>query len=307
MAAISTNFADLLDPRFKKLFNDRYNELPDRIRDFYSIVDGKSAPTKDTYRTSEIGAFGDVPEFSGTVTYDDIYQQYDATITPKEYADGYQINRKLFDDDLYGIMDAKPKGLATALTRTRQKHGATIFNNAFSVDTTWLTGNDGVAMCSNSHTTTSPGVSTSAGFDNLSTAALSATAVAAGRLQMRGYRGDRAQRLSIMPDRLVIPIDLEETAWEIVNSSGKVDTANNNANFNKGKYQVVDWEYLTDANNWFMVDGTMMKDALTWVDRVGHEFAMVEDFDTLVGKWRIYCRYGLGYNGWRWILGFQVS
>ena len=37
------------------------------------------------------------------------------------------------------------------------------------------------------------------------------------------------------------------------------------------------------------------------------EFAMVEDFDTLVGKWRLYSRYGHGHNDWRWVLGAQVS
>ena len=51
------------------------------------------------------------------------------------------------------------------------------------------------------------------------------------------------------------------------------------------------------------------------LDRLAHqytvncpaEFAMIEDFDTLVAKWRGYARYGLTYVNWRFINGSQVS
>ncbi len=302
----STNFADLLDPRFKKIYNDTYKQLPDRISDFYDVVSGADAPTRDTYRMSQIGTFGDVPEFTGSIPYDDVSQGYDVTITPKEYATGFQIDRKLFDDDLFGIMDGKPRGMATAFQRTRQKHAASIFNNSFSIDNTWLNHTEGVALCSNSHTTTS-GASTAAGFDNLITAALSAVSVAAARIQMRGFRGDRAERISVMPDTLIYPVNLYQTAYEIIESEGLPDTANNNKNVHKGGYSGKDWDYLLDTNDWWMVDSSGMKDSLKWVERVKAEFGMVEDFDTLVGKWRMYARYGLGWRDWRFILGSQVS
>jgi phage major head subunit gpT-like protein len=304
--ALSSAFPDLLDSRFAKIFNDRYKQLPDMIAEFFTIVSGSDAPTKDTYRTSSVGTFGDIGEFSGTVTYDDVYQGYDATITPKEYASGFQIQRKLFDDDLYGVMDGKPKGLATAVQRTRQKHGAQLFNNAFSLDTTWNSFTENVPLCSNSHTTTS-GASTATGFDNLATTALSATALAAARIQMVNFRGDRAERISIKPDLILYPPDLYQQAFEIVESLGLPDTPNNNRNVHEGQYKLVEWNYLTDTNNWFLIDQVMMKDALYWVDRVTAEFAMVEEFDTLVGKWRVYERYGQGHNEWRFVLGSQVT
>jgi hypothetical protein len=34
---------------------------------------------------------------------------------------------------------------------------------------------------------------------------------------------------------------------------------------------------------------------------------MVEDFDTLVAKWRGYARYANVYTNWRWVLGSQVT
>ena len=302
--SVSTNFGDLLDPRFQKIFNDRYDELPSMISKFYTMV--SDSPTKADYRTSQMGTLGDVPEFTGTVTYDESFQGYDGTITPREYASGYQIERKLYEDDQFGVMDSKPKTLATAYQRTREKHGAQLFNNAFSVDSTWNSYTENVALCSNSHTTTS-GASTNSGFDNLVTSSLSAVALAAMRIQMINFRGDRAERISVVPNTLLIPPDLYEVAYEIVESAGKPDTANNNANVHKGRYDVIEWIYLNDVNNFFLMDSTMMKDSLTWFDRVQKEFAMVEDFDTYIAKWRMRARYGLGHNEWRFILGALVS
>lgn len=306
MAAISTNFPDVLDPRFAKYFNDRFKQLPDMVPRLYRVVDGADAPTKDTYRTSSVGTFGDLPEFTGTVTYDDVFEGYDGTITPKEYASGFQIERKLFDDGLYGVMDAKPRGMATAYARTRQKHAAQPFNNAFSVDTTWNNYTENVALCSNSHTTRS-GASTASGFDNLITSALSTVALAAARNQMKLFRGERAERISINPSLLLHPVDLNQTVHEVLQSQGVPELATNAANVNYQRFGSQEWEYLTDTNNYFLIDEVLMKDALYWLERIAQEFAMVEDFDTLVGKWRVYCRYGNGHNDYRWILGAQVS
>ncbi len=303
----STQFSQLLDSRFAKLYNDRYSQLPDMLGEFFDMMDGDTLPTKDTARFGQVGAFGDIVPFTGAVNYDDVSQGYTATLTHVEYTSGFQIERKLFDDDLFGVMDAKPKGLATAAQRTRQKHGASVFNNAFSVDSTWNQSSEGLSLCNDAHTSNASGVSTAVGFDNNITSSLSAVSLAAARIQMRTFRGDRAERIDVMPDTLLIPPDLYQTAFEIVESLGVPDSANNNRNVHQGKYRVIEWNYVTDSNNWFIMDSTLMKDMLKWVDRVPTEFGMVEDFDSLVGKWRLYGRWSLGTNDWRFILGSQVS
>ena len=114
-----TQFSQLLDARFAKIYNDRYTQLPDMLGEFYDMMDGETLPTKDTARFGQVGAFTDIPGFTGSVTYDDVSQGYTATLTHVEYAAGFQIERKLFDDDLFGVMDAKPRGLATAYQRTQ--------------------------------------------------------------------------------------------------------------------------------------------------------------------------------------------
>lgn len=303
MALLSTNFADILDVRFQKIWDERFSQLPDMVSRFYDMRPGKL----QTERFSTVGTMGDVPQFSGVITYDDVFQGYDTSLTPLEFASGLQIERRLFDDEQFGIIDQKPKALAGALYRLRQTHAARQFINAFSVDTLFYSNTEAVALCSNSHTTTS-GASTSTGFDNLRTAAISATAVASNRIDMVNFRGDRGERISVMPNAILIPPDSYETAFEIVGSQGKVGTADNNANVHYGQYEIIEWNYLTDANDWYMLDTAMMKDfGLVWIDRVKGEFGFVEDFDTLQGKWRAYSRWGNAWIDWRFILGNQVA
>ena len=300
---VSNSFGDLLDPRFQKIFYEEYNQLPDMIDTVFTMV-GSNGRNNMTW--SGVGTLTDWDDFTGTVSYGSNSQGYDVTMTPVEYTKGVQVERKLFDDDQYHIMDQRPRGLAASAHRTRQKHGARIFVNAFSVDTYFYSHSEGVALCSDSHTTTS-GASTSSGFDNKLTASLTATAVAAARIQMVGFRGDQAERIEVTPDELWYPPDLYEQAFEIMKASGKVDVATNNPNVHKGAYTGYEWRYMSDTNDWFMCDGRMRKMFLLWSDRTPMEFAMVEDFDTLVAKWRGYRRYGMTYIDWRWIIGSQVS
>jgi hypothetical protein len=302
-APMSTGqFGDLLDKRVTKIFNDRRKQLKDRISDFYSME--KSSDSFE--RMSEIGSLPDFTEFSGTVTYQAQSQGYDVTATHKEFVNGFQITRDLFDDDRHSVWERKPKALADAFMRTRQKHAARLFNNAFSVDNYFYNHSEGVALCSNSHTTTS-GASTASGFDNLVTSSLTATALEAARIQFRGFRGDQAERISVMPDLLVIPVDLYGRAHEIIESIGKPSSANNDANVHKGAYKVVDWEYITDTNDWWLIDSSAMKDMLIWYDRTPLEFGMAEELDTLVAKWRAYARYSSMHRDWRFVLGASVS
>lgn len=298
-------FGDLLDPRFQKIFQDTYRQIPDMLGTLYTMP-----PTngRNNMTWSGVGAFGDFQEFTGSVTYDSIAQAYDVTATPVEFASGMQVERKLFDDEQYHIMDQRPSGLARSAQRTRQRHGARIFTNAFSVDTYFGSNSEGVALCSASHTTNASGVSTATGFSNYTTSSLSAVAVAAARIQMKGFLDDRGNKTDPMPDELWYPTNLYEIAKEIVESEGKLDDANNNINVHRGGYTPYEWNYMTDTNDWFMCDGQMRKQMLMWVDRIPLEFAFAEDLDTIVAKWRAYMRYaGAIWVDWRWVLGAQVS
>ena len=303
MAAITGNFGDLLDPRFQEIFNDEYDRLPD-LKD---KLHGSMTAKLYTERLSSVGTLPTAGQFTGTLAYNDVAQGYDVTVTPLEFAQGFSIQRRLFDTDQFDIMNSKPKALAEAMWRRIQTDAARMWNNAFSVDTFFANNSEGVALCSNSHTTTS-GASTASGFDNLVTTALSAVAVASARIQMVGYRGDQAEPIAVMPSALLVPPDLYEIAYEIIGSKGKVDQATNNANVHYGQYELVEYlGFLTDTNNWLMLDMEHVKDHIKWAQAVETEFAMVEDFDTLVASWRSYDVHGSLWRNWRAVLGGSVS
>ncbi len=296
-------FGDLLDPTFQDIFHEVYTERPDLLPMVYNFE-----PTNGRIdmKWTQVGAADDWGQFNGQVGYDSLSQGFDTTLTPIEFSSGLQVERRLFDTEQYNIMNQRPRALARAAFRTRQKHGARFFNLAASVDGLFYDNTENVAPASNLHTTTS-GASTTNGFDNLLTAALTAVSVQTAAIQMRKFRGDRAEIITVMGNTLLIPVDLQEPAFEITKASGKVDTDLNNPNVHEGRYRVIEWDFLTDTNNWFMLDSVLQKESLHWTDAVPIEFAMIEDFDTLVAKWRGYMVYGLAHIDWRFMLGSIVS
>jgi len=296
MAATSENFGDLLEPGLRKIFTDVYREKPQMMDMLYNVQSSSESYEKD----SSVGSFGTVPEFTGTVSYDDVYQGYDKTYTHKEYAKGFKVQRSLFDDDLYNVISKRPKGLGTSARRTRESASASTFNNAFTSEPT---DGDGAELCASDHASNA----TSTTQSNEGTTALSPTAVETARRLMIAFKDDRDGKIDIMPDLLLVPRDLEETAFEIISSKGKVDSADNNANFHFGKYKLAVWDYLTDSNNWFLIDQDYMKIYLQWFDRIPLEFNQDKDFDTYIAKFSCYMRYSFSWSDWRWIYGQLVT
>ena len=300
---ISDNWADVLDPRFERIWNEEYEMHPDMIPMLYDMAPHNGRATQ---MYSGVSTIADFQQFQGTVTYQDQALGYDSTATFLEWVNGFALERKLRDDEQYGIWDDKPRALAASAYRTRQGHGARMFNNAFSVDTLFYTNSEGVALCSNSHTTTT-GASTANGFDNLGTGSLTATEVRTNRIQMVNFRGMQAERIQVTPDTLLIPPNLYGEAFEIVQSPGNPENANNAANVHEGRYKIIEWNYLSDNNNWFMLDSSYARLMLKWIDRIDLEHGFVEDFDTFQLKYRAYMRYANLWRDWRFVMGNQVS
>lgn len=302
--AITENFGDLLDARFRKIYTTEYAE---NIKEsMIPMLYGVDTSDRNYEKVSGVGALTDVPDFDGSIDYDSPSQLYDVEYTFPEKALGIKVERKLYDDDLFGIMDRRPFGLAVSVARTREKSAAELFNDGFT-DTTPgnTTGGDGVALFSSSHPYSPQDATT---MDNAGSTAMSATAIeATRRIGHNSVFNDRGELMLINYDLLVCTVNNEETAWEVINSKGKVETANNNRNFHYGRYKLAVWDRLTDSNNWFMADSKLMKMFMIWYDRIKPEFEHDRDFDTKVAKWSVYMRYGLGPAEWRWGYGHNVS
>jgi len=143
---------------------------------------------------------------------------------------------------------------------------------------------------------------------NAGSTAMSALAVeATRRIGHTSILNDRGELLSVNYDTILCTVNNEETAYEIINSKGKVDVADNNRNFSYGRYGLATWDRLTDSNNWFMLDSKLCKKFLLWWDRVKDGIKMDTDTDTLIAKWYVYERYVASFADWRPVYGHNVS
>jgi phage major head subunit gpT-like protein len=293
----SENFGYILDPGLRKVFYDQYTMPDTQMEKLYGVEKSSKAVEYDY----SIGGIGDMEEFTGTIPYTDFEGQYRVSYTHKEWVKGMKIERKLIEDDQYNVIMSRPKLLATAAKRTREKHAASVFNNAFN--TSIFAGGDTYALCAAAHTW----VGTTSTQSNIGTTALSKTSLATARLAMRNYLDETDNLITAMGDTLIVSPELEQTAWELMSSDKEVGVNDNTANFWKGKYKVIVWDFLDDTNNWFLMDSTLAKQYLKWFDRIGTEFNKDKDFDTYLSKWSVYARYSYGFSNWVWIYGNNVS
>lgn len=297
MPLISANWADALVPGARHWFTDAFTQDTSMIPLLYSMKTSSKAVEYDM----EVGDIADFEEMDGSIPYDDMGQGYKTNYEHKEFARGIKVERKLVMDDQYNIINRRNQVLGLAAFRRRETDGSSLFNNAFN---SGFTGGDGLCLCNSAHTSKNGGANQS----NTGTTALSPAAVETARQTMIACKTNRDNNFSVKPDMLLVPHQLEETAYAIINSKGKVDSDNNNVNFHLGKYKLVVWNnYLTDANNWFLVDSRLMKLFLLWFDREDVQFFKDSDFDTLMAKFAGYMRYSFGWSDWRWIFGSNVS
>jgi len=297
--AVNENFGDLLDARVRKIYDKEYEENVNES--MIPMLFGMESSTRNYEIVSGIGGMQDLQDFDGQIAYDAPVQLYDKTFYFPEKALGMKVERKLYDDDLFGIMDRRPWQLAVSCARSREKEGASIFNGAF----VGTDGPDSLPLCSASHPYSPSDATTQS---NAGSTALSPTAVeATRRIGHTSIFNDRGELLSVNYDTILCTVNNEQTAYEIINSKGKVDTANNNRNFNYGRYNLATWDRLTDSNNWFMIDSKLAKMFLLWWDRVKDGIKMDRDTDSLVAKWYVYERYSAGWAAWQFIYGHNVS
>ena len=296
---ISENFGDLLDARVRRIYD---KELASNVNEsMVPMIFGMESSTRAYEIVSGVGGMSTIPTFDGSITYDSIGQLYDKTFTFPEYAGGIKIERKLYDDDMFSIMDRRPWQLAHSTADTREDIGAGIFNGAF----TGTDGPDSLPLCSASHPYSPDDATVQS---NAGSTAISATAIeATRRIGRTSIYTDRGRLFSVNYDTILCTINKEEVAWEVINSKGKVDTANNNRNFHEGRYKLAVWDKLTDSDNWFLLDSKLCKMFLLWWDRVKPGIKQDSDTDTLVAKWYEYFRCSAGWSDWRQVYGHNVS
>jgi phage major head subunit gpT-like protein len=238
-------------------------------------------------------------EESRRVGYDDVDRGFEKTYTHVEFAKGVVVERKLIDDNNTRIAFGDANQLGDSAWRKREKDAASVFNNAFTD-----TGPDGESLCDTDHPLSGDNSTT---WSNEGSSALSSASLEDTRVEMQAFQDSSGDIMDVVPDLLIIPPALESQAAQLAQSELDPESGNNAINPATNRFSYLVWHYLTDANNWFLVDRRRMSQFLNWFDRVPLEFAAEPDFDTLQRKYRAYMRYSFGYDDARFCYGHSVG
>lgn len=298
------SYQTLVDRRYREIYDEEYASTLDQLPLFFSMQ------TSDSFEERR-GSVGELPiwtSFGGSLTYTQFYEQYNATATHIEFTQAYRTSRRLMDDDLTGIMRGdRYRKMVNAGIVTRQQHGARLWNFMSSNDNMFYERSEGLPIASDAHTTRTPNVSTATGFDNLTTAELSPTSYRALRQQMRRFNYDQGYIANVIPDTIVVPIELEQRAMEILLSPGDPDNARRTMNPEQNSAEIIVPLHMTDANNWGLVNRKMMKENCVWFDHTKEDFKSIIDYETYQLKCSGYMRYSFLVFGWRFVAWANVA
>ena len=282
------------DPVLTEVFFSQYDRDLQRGAGVHGLFRiGTSNKSKET--DLRVGGFEDPVPFNGTIEYDVARRGYEVEYDFDEFVKGFGITRKMRDDLLYDTIFDSASGMATAFARRVRKDAASVFNN--STSSSYL-GYDSKALCANDHPMSR---TDSTSVDNLGALALTAENLETAVLAMQDFGDDLGEEITIMPDTIVVPRALRKNALEIVGSDKRPDDAENAINVQEGIWNIIVDPYLTSSTAWWIVDSTMSRRYLKWYDRVPVEFAGMQDFDTMIWKYRGYMRYGYGWSDFRWV------
>lgn len=311
MPAVASNWAELLTPQLTAAFFTGFTDDGRRaslIEAIYNVERSERA-FEEHLGIGQFSSAGWDFEKTGRVQYDDRNKGYLKRFTHVEFAKGFMVQRKLMDDNLLSIPRNDARELGDSAFRFREKAAALLFTNAFTDTGTddygfAIAGPDAVGLCSTAHPH-SPVDSTTQ--SNEGTLALTKDNVRTTRQDHMALVDDRGDILNVMPDRLLVPPELEDDALTINRSTLDPTSANNAINPQAGRFTTDVWHYLTDANAWFMIDSGRRRRDLIWYERIPVEFDRMVDFDTLEAKFRAYQRFSRGFRDWRWVFGQNPS
>ena len=286
-----------LEPGLNALFELEYDRYENQTAEIFETESSDRAFEEEVM----LGGFANAsvkPEGQG-VTYDDAQETYTARYTNETVALAFALTEEAVEDNLYDKISTRyTKALARSMANTKQVKGSNIINNS---TTSGYTGGDGALLVSASHPTLS-GNQTNV----LTTAAdLNETSLEAALIQISQMKDERGLKIALRGMKLILPVNLQFVAERLLNSAGRVGTADNDINAIKSMGMVpqgyVINNFLTDTDAWYIK--TDAPNGLKHFNRAPIRTAMEGDFDTGNVRYKARERYSFGWSDWRGIFG----
>ena len=233
-----------------------------------------------------------VKDEGSAIEYDNAQEAWTARYTHETVAMGFSVTEEAIEDNLYDSLSSRyTKALARAMAYTKQVKAAAVLNNAFS-GTTY---GDGKVLCATDH----PLVSGGTNSNTLAVAAdLNETSLEAAIIQIAGWTDERGLLIAAKPRKLIIPPALQFVATRLLETEGRVGTADNDINAIRNNGAVPEGyavnNYLTDTNAWFLM--TDVPNGLKHFVRTPMQTSMDADFDTGNSRYKARERYSFGVS-----------
>jgi hypothetical protein len=293
----SSSFAKTLFPGVNAWYGGVYDEWNEEFPHLFDM-EGSSRAYEEDVGTTGFG-MGVAKTEGAPISYDEESQAFITRYQHVVYALGFVVTREIYEDDQYDVVGKRrAEALAFSMRQTKETIAANVYNRAF---TSTYAGGDGKEMCATDH----PNFSGGTWSNELATAAdLSEASLEQACIDIMKFTNDRGLKISVMPEKLIIPVDLVFEAKRILGSEGRPGTADNDLNALKsmGKFtDVVANHYLTDTDAWFI--RTNVQNGLKCFQRREMEFGVDNDFDTENAKYKASERYSFGWTDPRAVYG----
>ena len=302
MAINRTSISKELLPGLNAVFGMEYGEVNNEHEPLYDVENSDRAFEEEVLFTG----FGTAPvknEGAGVV-YDDASESYTARYTAETVALAFAVTEEAMEDNLYDTFaKLRAKGLARAMANTKQVKAAATFNNAFAASGVNL--GDGKTLCASDHPTVGDGDQS-----NLIAASdLAQATLETALTNIQKVKDDRGILIGASALSLHIPVDSWNIADVLLNTPGKVSSADNDINVVRHMGMVPNGFYVnrrfTDTTSWYVK--TDVPNGTKMFVRTPLQTKMEPDFDTGNLRFKARERYSFGVSDWRGWFGSAGS
>jgi len=278
-------------PGLNALFGLEYSRYGEEHKEIFETESSERSFEEET----KLSGFSAAPvKGEGeAIAYDNAQEAWTARYNHETIALGFSLTEEAIEDNLYDSLSTRyTKALARAMAYTKQTKAAAVLNNGF--DSSYA-GGDGQPLFSASHPLTSGGTVSNTPATQ---ADLNETSLEAAVIQIAGWTDERGLLLAAKPRKMIIPTDLMFVATRLLETEGRVGTANNDLNAIKTNgsipegYAVNHW--LTDSDAWFLT--TDVPNGMKHFVRTPLKNSMDGDFDTGNVRYKARERYSFGWS-----------
>ena len=236
-------------PGLNALFGLEYARYGEEHKEIYETETSERSFEEET----KLSGFSAAPvkNEGSAIAYDNAQEAWTARYNHETIALGFSLTEEAIEDNLYDSLAARyTKGLARAMSYTKQVKAAAVLNNGFS---SAYVGGDGVSLFSAAHPLVSGGTNSNTPATQ---ADLNETSLENAVIQIAAWTDERGLLIAAKPKKLVIPPALMFVATRLLETELRVGTNNNDINAIKNNGSIPDGycvnHFLTDTNAWFL-------------------------------------------------------